>query len=164
MTFFPKYLALFGLSVFCLVTAGCSNSKPEGLPDLYPVTLKFVQEGAPCADASIILVPQDGNRWTTGGITDANGVAVFRTHGQYPGVPAGKYKVTASKVESELIGPPPKDSMMAPPQKVKSYYLIDPEYSDSGKSPLLIEVVAGKNNFEPLDLGKKVRVLQNPGY
>jgi hypothetical protein len=47
------------LLIVCFTFAGCSKPVPEGLPKLYPLTLTFVQEGEPCAEASILLVPQD---------------------------------------------------------------------------------------------------------
>ena len=145
--------------VFCFVLTGCGEPKPEGFPTLYPLTLTFVQDGGPCADTTIILVPQDSNPWTTGGVTDANGVVTFRTHGKHSGVPAGTYKITASKIEQEFIYGPGGEV-----QKANNYCLINPDYGSPDKSPFAIEVVAGKNNFEPFDLGKKVRVLQSSSY
>jgi hypothetical protein len=164
-------MSTFRLFPYCLliVCLGCSQPKPDGLPKLYPIALNFVQEGEPCVGVSIVLVPQDGNRWIVGGVTDVKGVATFYTHGKYPGVPAGKYKITAMKIKREQIEPSPKD--MSPkemlntsPQTVKFYHLINPDYSSQEKSPLVIEVIAGKNNFDSFDLGKKVHILEKPSY
>ena len=118
------------------------------MPKLYPVSLMFTQEDAPCEGAGVFLNSQDGNMWPVGGSTDKDGVVVLKTQGQYPGVAPGKYKITVSKTESE---------------GEKSFDVIAPDYGSSTKSPFDIEVVAGKNNFEPFELGKKVRVLRpNP--
>ena len=143
---------------FCvLFMSGCGQPRPDGLPNLYPVTLKFMQEGAPCTDALVSLTPESDGQWAVGGITDSNGNAALLTHGRYPGVPAGKYKVAVIKTETELIGPPPTGTEDAVGST--TYNLIDPVYSISSSTTLAIEVVAGKNSFPPFDLGKKVREI-----
>ena len=125
------------------------------MPNLYPVTLKFTQEGTPCVEALVSLTPESDGQWAVGGITDSGGNIVLHTHGRYPGVPAGKYKITVIKTETELTGPPPTE--MGQSQASTTYNLIDPAYSAPSTSTLTLEVVAGKNSFPPFDLGKKVR-------
>jgi len=147
-------LFLIGLVVFCTVLIGCSQPMPDGLPKLYPVSLKFVQEGAPCAEALVSLTPESDGQWAVGGITDSGGNVALQTHGRYSGVPAGKYKITVIKTETELIGPPPKD--MGETQASTTYNLIDPVLSVVSTTTLALEVVDGKNSFPPFDLGKKV--------
>ena len=148
MTVLTKITRLLfgGLLVGCLAIMGCGGgeSKPANMPTLYPITLKFTQEGQPCAGALVILIPQDTNKWTTGGITDAAGGTVLKTHGKYLGVPAGKFKITVSKQETDADG--------------TAYNLINPDYGDISKTTLNLEVVAGKNQFEPFDIGKVVRL------
>ena len=140
-------LTLVGLLVGCLAIVGCGGgeSKPADMPTLYPVSLKFTQEGQPCAGAFVILVPQDDSKWSTGGLTDADGVALLKTQGKYPGIAAGKYKITAFKRETGSDG--------------RSYNLINPDYVGAAKTTFTLEVTAGKNQFEPFDLGKPVREL-----
>jgi hypothetical protein len=136
---------------------GCADPKPDGLPNLQPVSLQFTQDGTPCEKASVNLSPQDGNRWAVGGSTDANGIVQLKTHGKYQGVPAGKYKIVVTKTERETVGPPPNSVFEQ--QQENIYDLIDPVYSNPEKTPLEIEIVAGKNQFQPFDLGKKIREL-----
>ena len=164
MTFVSRLtrLSILGLMVSYLVLSGCGGEpKPPGLPKLYPVSLKFIQDGAPCADASVVLIPEDGSKWPTGGATNADGVAVLRTYGKYPGAPVGKYKVMVSKQEVEPLG---TTSEPSPSPKVNVYHLINPEYSSIVNTPFKIEVVAGKNEFELFDLGKKVRIRVDHGF
>ena len=145
---------LWGGLLFLLL-AGCGQPRPDGLPNLYPVTLKFEQEGTPCAEAIVSLMPESDDPWAVGGITDTGGNVVLQTHGRYSGVPAGKYTITVTKTETELTGPPPKDIGEA--QACTTYNLIDPVYSVPSSSTLALEVVAGENSFPPFSLGKKVR-------
>jgi len=147
-------MRLFLLCPVVMVTAlvGCSEPKPDGLPKLHSLVLKFTQEGSPCVGAAVRLVPQDGNPWVSGGTTDASGNAVFVTHGKYAGVPVGKYKITVSKDEVE------SDEML----RSSFYSSVDLVYTVESTTPLEIEVVAGKNVPQTFDLGKQVRVLK-PG-
>ena len=157
----------FLFSICCFV--GCSEEKPEGLPPLQKVALQFNQEGTPCVGASVSLVPLDKSPWFVGGSTDANGSVQLKTHGKYVGVPVGKYRITISKTEKADTAkrdtnerPPDMASMMTP--VVDSYHLIDPKYASRQSSPLEIEVVAGKNTFDPFNLGEPVHVrMKQPG-
>jgi len=143
--------------VLCLVVAGCGGEpKPDGFPKLYPVSLKFIQEGEPCADTLVFLFPQEKSKWSSGGVTNSDGVAVLRTHGKFVGVPAGKYKLTVQKYETVSKGS--QNSELGAPIKIEVYDIIDANYRDPDKTPLEIEVVSGKNKFEPFDLGKKIRI------
>ena len=146
--------------VFMLVLSGCGGEpKPEGLPKLHPVSLKFIQEGEPVEGAAVVLVPQSDSKWASGGVTDAKGVAVLRTHGKFIGVPAGTYKVRVQKQETEAA-PTTTDSTGLTTYGIsKAYDVVNPDYFHPDKTPLAIEVVNGKNNFEPFDLGKKARTL-----
>ena len=138
-------LSLGCLVPFLVVLTGCSEPKPDGMPKLYPVSLTFLLDGAPCEGVAVFLSSQDGNPWPVGGATNKDGVVSLSTQGQYPGVAPGKYKIAVSKSESEGN---------------KLFDVINPDYGSSNKTPFVIEVVAGKNSFDPFDLGKKVRVPQ----
>ena len=154
----PSKISLSSLvcfSVLVLALSGCSEPRPEGLPKLYPVTLQFTQEGEPCVEAAISLIPEPGSPWGTGGITDANGRVTLQTHGKYSGVPAGTYKITVNKAEVEYIGPPPTAMGVAHPSQ--TYSLVDPVYSIPSTTTLAIEVGEGTKSYPPFDLGKKVR-------
>jgi uncharacterized protein (DUF779 family) len=150
-------LILLGLGLF-----GCCENRPDGLPKLYPVSLQFTQDGVPCGGASAHLVPQDEMLWAIGGSTDVTGTVVFKTHGKFAGVPAGKYKITVSKIEREEVGSTPKS--MYESQEIVLYDLIDQVYSYPKMTPLEIEVVPGKKLSESFDLGKQIRVkVVKPG-
>ena len=104
---------------------------------------------------TVQLTPLDGSPWGVGGKTNLNGVVTFKTHGKFSGVPAGKYRIATTKEEMERFD----DGVNI----ISRYYtLIDPDHLAQNKELFEIEVVAGKNNFEPFDLGKKVRVLLKP--
>ena len=150
--------------IFLIILSGCGGEpKPDGFPTLYPVSLQFMQEGKPCAEASVGLVPQDGSKWATGGSTDSNGIVTFKTHGKFPGVPEGKYKIVISKHEREESGPAPQ-SMYEAQKTLEVYDLIDPDYSIPEKTSLEIEIRPGKNSFDPFDLGKEIRQrVKKPG-
>ena len=149
--------------IFLPLLSGCGGEpKPDGLPELYPVSLQFTQDGKPCAEASVSLVPQDGSKWATGGSTGSNGTVTFKTHGKFPGVPEGKYKIVISKYEREKIGS--ESQSMYEVQREEVYDLIDPDYSIPEKTTLEIEVRPGKNTFDPFELGKEIRSkVKKPG-
>jgi len=150
-------LPLVCFSVLLLTLSGCSEPRPAGLPKLYPVTLQFTQGGEPCAEAAISLIPESDSPWGSGGVTDANGRVTLSTHGKYPGIPAGIYKITVNKAEVELVGPAPVG--MWDNQASRAYSLIDPIYTVPSTTTLSIEVGKGTKSFPPFDLGKKVREL-----
>lgn len=79
--------------------AGCQDiPKPADLPELFSVTVLVMQDSAPLSRATVLLSSPDF-RWSVGGVTDANGLAVLWTSGRYRGVPAGSYRVTVTKDE-----------------------------------------------------------------
>jgi hypothetical protein len=162
MSVFSK-ISWLPLVAFMLVLTGCGGEpKPDGLPQLYPVSLKFVQEGEPIDGLAVVLMPQSDSKWASGGVTDANGVAVLRTHGKFVGAPAGAYKVRVQKQETSGEVSTTTDSTgLTTYGTPKMYDLVNPDYFHPDKTPFAIEVVdgKGKNNFEPFDLGKKVHIL-----
>ena len=148
-----KPASFFGFIVL-LTMIGCSEERPDGMPPLYKVTLQFHQEGTPLGEASIRLIPQFDSPWTVGGSTNTKGEVRLKTHGKYDGVPAGKYKICVNKFVSE--GELPQIGVYTPP--MKHFNFVEPQYTQSKETPLEIEVVKGKNKFQPFDLGKAVRL------
>ena len=138
-----------------LFGGGCtSQNKPDGLPPLYPLVVKLTQDGVPLTEASIFLFAEDGPAtWTIGGTTDAAGNVSPVTHGKYPGVPAGKYKVCVFKVESV---PKPE------PARPDEFDLVDIKLKSPATTTLILEVTPGKNNVT-LDVGKPIRQRINSG-
>ena len=153
--FTTKSLCFF-LVVFTLVS-GCHRGpkKPEGLPPLFPLTITLTQDGAPLGSAMVLLVPESGSpRWGSGGFSDAQGKAVIKTHGDFPGAPAGKYKVTVMKQESDTNFEGQKPAMEG---EVVGYYLVDPLYESEQTTTLLVEVGSGTKEAT-FDVGKPVRI------
>ena len=156
-----------------LVALGRGPKTPDGMPPLQPVALTITQEGPPVADAMITLKSLDGaNNFTSGGTTGANGVANLVTHGQYKGVPEGKYKVAVSKIVGEGTPPPPSPIDEESARKWKEYQdsgatyeefnVIDMKYSTIETTDLEIEVVKGKNDLS-LEVGAAIREKVNVG-
>ncbi len=165
------------LALAALASAvGCGQKLPDGMPKLNPTTITAVQDGAPLADAMITLQAVDlaNNKWSSGGTTDAKGVATIVTHGQYKGVPTGKYKVAVSKTVGEGTPPPPKpideESARIYQEYIDSgatyaeFFVVAPEYRLVDSTPLEVDVVDGSNNLK-VDVGAAVReeIKQNGG-
>ncbi len=149
--------------------SGCSKSKPDGMPDLYPVKLTFTQEGKPLAGASVFLVSEaeQSRRWGCGGLTDAAGVIHLRTYGKYDGVAAGKYKITVSLLYSDaeeelkkLASDSPEYRALITKSPPNQY--IPKNYLDKQTTPFEIDVVAGKN-AKTFDIPEKVKEPQVSG-
>jgi len=162
-----KFIAILLLSLSVTIF-GCSN-RPLGMPSLYPCSITVTQDGAPLADASVILVNisdvDKGQAWAPMGRTDSGGVAVMRTNSQYNGAATGKYRIIVEKVETEpskLGSPPPADtpeyevwSSKSANENLAQFALVEAVYSSS-KTPHEIEVGKGANE-KTIDVGKAVR-------
>ena len=142
-----------------LLAVGCGEKRPDGLPPLHPTALTFTQGGVPLAGASVTLTPMDAtnSQWALGGATDSKGVLNVQTQG-FKGAPAGNYKVSVLKTETE--GTPAAASIdpdaPAPPDTSKQFHLVDAKYRSLGTTDLTLEVKAGKN-AQTFELGAAVR-------
>ncbi|MDR3199468.1 MAG: carboxypeptidase-like regulatory domain-containing protein, partial [Planctomycetaceae bacterium] len=132
-------------------------------PKLYPTTITITLQGQPLADAAVLLTPLDTeNHWVHGSRTNQQGTATILTHGQYNGVPLGKYKLRVSKTVVEG-DPPPSDIELAenpnrpksPPQKY--FHEIPPEYNDPNTTPFELEIKTTANHFM-FDISKRVKI------
>jgi len=164
-SFFPLSFAILFLSA----VVGCpgGGQTPEGMPKLQPTVIKITQGGTPLAGAEVVLIPTKSNPWQAGATTDETGAAKIMTKMKYPGAAPGKYTVVIMKRESEKSKLTPVDPKTDPKgytkymedsrkEKLASYDLIDPKYSNS-KSPEKIEIVDGPNE-KTIDVGAAVRV------
>ena len=142
----------------CLIlSAGCSEvERPEGLPELYPMTLQVEQSGDPLVGASVQLFPSDGTpgEWVIGGSTNARGEAVLMTHGRFEGAPAGNYKVTVNK--SVTTGQSESDDPNIQ-SDVKIYDLVERKFRSVSTTPIEVEVTAGNNAPQTIDVGSAVK-------
>ncbi|MDR3197731.1 MAG: hypothetical protein LBU34_07660 [Planctomycetaceae bacterium] len=161
--------SLWMISLLTVVfSMGCGNERrrPEGMPKLYRCTLRLTQEGIPLANAVVSLhsVSQTFS-WTVGGRTDENGTAEIFTDSYFKGVPEGDFKIVVHK--SEIVTPKPPDVLPQSEEEISrifthinrnihEYSLVDIQFTDVKKSPLILTVKKSKNN-ETFELGEKVR-------
>ncbi|EMI17528.1 hypothetical protein RMSM_05549 [Rhodopirellula maiorica SM1] len=142
--------------MFAVFTGCASEEKPDGLPVLYPAEVTVHQGGAPLVGASVQLVSTDPtlSKWVSGGSTNENGEAVIMTHGKYPGAPAGKYKVTVNKtqIEGSASGNDPGSS-----NEAKMFDLVDAKYRVVTTTPIEVEVTAGENKLDAIEVGAAVK-------
>ena len=145
-----------------LCAAGCGgDSKPDGMPALHSTTLTFTQGGVPLAGASVTLTPQDAAnaQWPLGGATDNRGVLTVQTQG-FRGAPAGLYKISVTKTETEDTGTATESSDLGGAPAVsggsKTFHLVDPKFRSAATTELTLEVKPGRNT-ETFDLGPAVR-------
>ncbi|EMI17963.1 hypothetical protein RMSM_05108 [Rhodopirellula maiorica SM1] len=156
-----------------LLINGCGESRPDGMPELYPATVTITQAGNPLSDATVTLYPNDSalRRWTVGGRTDATGTATLTTHTKYDGAPAGSFKVMVNKTETEG-DPIPKhpganatqDQLAAYDRAMKTgsfmvYQVVAEEFRTAGNTPLSIEITADGENAFIEDIGEAVQEL-----
>lgn len=160
----------FTLLALCVMVAtslvGCKkDSRPEGQPKLYPISVKIIQDGVPLEGAHVAFISSDPQlmRWPCGGLTGADGIAKINTYG-FDDAPEGSFLVTVSKYESEG-GMTAEESAAAMqsdsgeiPQGESIYNLVGMDYGNSSKTPLSIEVKAtGENETVEFDFGKAER-------
>ena len=157
------------LSLTLALAAGCQRAieKPANLPQLFPLTVTVLQEGTPVPGAFVRLLPDDpAMPWSCGATTDAGGEAVIKTIGQYPGAPAGRYKVLISKLETPpttgtdlsnlSVSRKPAAPAPAPPAGTQSVNRIDPKFALPSATPLAIQVAEGQAEAS-FDVGAPVR-------
>ena len=166
-------LSLAGAALMLLSVGGCGDSRPEGMPELYPTTVTITQEGEPLADATVSLYPENSElaRWPVGGKTDENGEAVMTTFAKYPGAPAGTFKVAVNKTVTEGDPVPEHPGRDATPEEIaaydramktgsfEAYRVVAEEYRTAGTTPLTVEVEAGGENNFTKDVGPAVKDL-----
>jgi hypothetical protein len=146
-----QFLICAALTLF---PACSSQLKPDGLPKLYPLTLTLTQDGVPLDGASVSLFADDGvSTWTIGGTTDASGNMSPKTHGKFPGIPAGTYKVCVVKIETVPSARPEQDP--------DEYDVVDVKLRSPITTTLTLEAGPGIKNVT-LDVGKPIRKLIIP--
>jgi len=111
-----KILPLLLLGFMLIIGCGKSTMPPD-MPKLYPAQLTLTQGGKPFEDVMVIASHKDAaSHYSSGGISDANGIVVLRTHGKYSGVPEGTYALALSKRETVIEG-----------SQTTQFWVIDPK-------------------------------------
>jgi hypothetical protein len=142
-----RTLTTITLIIVTLTLNGCGDaSRPKDLPLLVPCTLTITQDGKPLAEATVILEPADeatGQGYMGAGTTNAGGVSKITTSG-FPGVRAGKFKVTVIKGES--------------PSSEEMWSFVEAQYTSGATTPHVLEVTGKeKHVMQTFDVGKAVR-------
>lgn len=147
------------LACALVASIGCSKGikKPADLPNLNPTKITVTYEdGEPVPDATVVLrlAQQGGGRtWNVVGQTDAQGLAIMKTDGNWEGVPAGDYQGMVTKEVSEIEEPTEKGGSIT----VKSVTrFVELRFSDPHNSGLTIKVEDGKDNAAEFKVGKKI--------
>jgi len=124
-----KKILLLLLLGFVFV-AGCSEQLPPDMPKLYPAQLTLTQGGKPFEGVMVIANHKEASsHYSSGGISDANGIVVLRTHGKYRGVPEGTYALALSKREIVVEG-----------GQTTQFQVIDPKLGAAATSGLEVTV------------------------
>jgi hypothetical protein len=129
--------------------AGCNTG-----PALYPATGSVSFEGKPVDGASVTFISSDGQ--PAFATTDSSGNYAMLTNGK-PGVPAGEYKITVTKVANSSTAKIPTAEDMKKMQTAgpmpKPMSLVPEKYASPDKSGLTATVTKDKSkNVFPLDL------------
>ena len=147
-----------------LLFVGCGGERrPDGMPALHATALTFTQGGTPLgADALVTLFSDDASlsQWTIGGVTNDRGVVNIQTNG-FNGAPAGTFRITVSKTETEgevaaRTEPVDPDAPFVDTSNVRSFHVVAPEHRTRQTTQLTVEVTPGRN-AETFDLGPAVR-------
>ena len=161
---FVVFVAL--LAAAASFSIGCNKQTlPEGMPELYPLTINVTQGGEPAEDV-LLTFYADSLAWGVGATSDAMGKAVIMTQGQYKGAPAGDYTVIASKyyVTPSKCGIMPADPRLrdewqknVDEENAPVFLRVAPELLDPATTTLKVSVKEGTPTID-LDLGEKVDI------
>lgn len=157
-----RKLLVLALCLLIVTTASCKQEKrPAGMPEIYPCSLKIVQDSAPLADAEVSVVSSDPQivRFPCGGVSDQDGIVELKTMG-FKGAPAGSFKVVVSKIEY-LNQPKSYDEaqkFQSEGIKEESFDLVDRKFGDASTTDLQIEIQQSNSAPIEIDVGEAVRV------
>lgn len=154
------------LAAVTLLSSGCGGKKtPDGMPELYPVSVTVTQGGQPVEGVALTCF-NDTLGYGVSGLSDSSGVVKLVTSGEYPGAPAAEYKVTAWKYEftPSQCGKCPigGDARAEWEEKYANEYrpaynYVDPALADKTTTTLTLTVEKGTKTAA-LDLGEAVKV------
>ncbi|WP_417850772.1 carboxypeptidase-like regulatory domain-containing protein [Thalassoglobus sp.] len=151
LTVLQKIFAV-GCVVGMLSGCGGGSDKPE--LKLNPVTGTVKVNGEAAKGVSITFVPADGagaDQVAASGTTDEAGKYTLAVSAEEQGIPAGKYRVTFSRLlkpDGTALGP---DEMAADAGAEND---LAPVYADSSQTPESADVAEGGGTFD-FDIKKK---------
>ena len=134
---------MFGATLLA-VSSGCGNAN-DG-PETYPTTGTVTYQSQPVSGATVIFFPTDDSQ-AAQAITNEDGSFEVYTYydmgrQEKPGIAAGEYRVTATKLDRESIKTtlqPPKD-------------LLPSKYGNVKNSGLTATVTPGEENHFEFEL------------
>jgi len=161
-------IVLTVLGVCLLLLPGCRKGKPDGIPPLFPVTVKITKGDTPVTGANVFLVAPTSisGSWSASGVTDASGLATIETsQGDWKakGAPEGEFKIYLTKLAKFEEPPPPSgddDASKADfyAERLKRLEAAGKEIPKSlttvATSELKISIVAGTGANETFDISK----------
>ncbi|MDO5552612.1 MAG: hypothetical protein Q4G68_02510 [Planctomycetia bacterium] len=114
-------IAPVALCLFLLLMTGCGkqDKRPEGYPEIYPITVQVNEKGQPFPNAGVRFESNSALEYAIVGTTDETGKAVLETAmGSYiaAGCPLGTYKVTISKFDREEVDKLIEQQKQLPPE------------------------------------------------
>lgn len=135
-----KLLSALIMAATMLGTSGCGNSGP-----LVPVEGVVKINGQPAGNLQVIFTQAQAlsgkQRKAGSAISDAGGKFVIKPNDGSPGLPPGKYKVAV--LDNNLAVDDEPDPNKPPiPNRIPRLY------ADVLSTPLDVEVVEGKSNYE----------------
>jgi len=138
-----------------VIVAGCGQGGPSLEPTIVTVTL----DGQPVDDATVTLTPRADGTLMASGITDSAGrftaTTVVPGRGARPGIAAGEYGVTITKVRAPAT-PTSDDPGFVAPVPENSVpnvsYIVPKAYGEAATSGLTATITKGRNELLfPLD-------------
>ena len=158
-----KKISLMAFCLFLAVAAvGCKSEKrPDGMPELYPRSLKIIQDSKPLDGAQVSIISSDPKiaRFPCGGNSDANGLVELKTMG-FDGAPLGAFKVVVSKIEAINRPSSYEEAQKFQNEGIKeeAYDLVERKFTDSATTPLTVEFKEADSTTIELDVGEAVRI------
>ena len=135
-----RSLLLLAILLLPTLILGCGVKKHSDLPKLYSCKIKIVDKsGAPVENVTVVATRPE-SKWAGIGLTDTTGIAILKTNGIYLGVPAGTYKIVATKYDVKTIK---RDGEVV---NIIETAVLDKSFADESTTPLQLTVETKPNN------------------
>ena len=125
------------VAALVVIIAGCNGSgEPTGT-----VTGRVTFEGAPLSEGTVSFSSEGGSSIVASAVVQSDGAYVLEL-GEDARIPIGQYKVSVHPPA------PPFDPANPAPLEIKEYPNIPPRYRDPASSPLQVDIVEGKQEWD----------------